>query len=519
MDPQTTQDEVIRFLLDPALHAGAAVERIDTHASVIVLSGPRALKLKRAAKYDYLDYSTPDLRRQLCERELRINARLAPGLYKRVIPIVRTAAGALTLGGNGTPVEWVLEMARFDQEALLDRMATSGRLGIALMAPLAEEVAAFHGGCAVRSESGGEAGIARVIEGNAAAFRESGSGCFDPDACDRVIAAARAELRSRATLLERRRLDGLVRECHGDLHLGNIVLLEGRPTLFDAVEFNEDIANVDVMYDLAFLLMDLWHRRLPAHANVVLNAYLGQTSDFEGLAALPLFLSCRAAIRAKTTATAALLQATPDGTHEMQARAREYLDLAGRVLRRPAARIVAIGGLSGSGKSTVARALAPSVGVIPGAVVIRSDEIRKRLCGASPLTKLSPAAYTPEMSAYVYDAVVATARDVVASGHSAIVDAVCARPVDRRAIEGAAMLSGVPFTGVWLDAPERVLVERIERRGPDASDADAGIVRMQCAQWADDVRWTRIDAAAAPDTVQARVRAALESQAALDVAA
>jgi hypothetical protein len=258
--------------------------------------------------------------------------------------------------------------------------------------------------------------------------------------------------------------------------------------------------------------MDLWQRSLPAHANAVLNAYLRETPDFEGLAALPLFLSCRAAIRAKTTATAAAVQATTDAQHVMRARAAEYLALAQRLLQRTGPLVVAIGGLSGSGKSTIARALAPSLGMAPGAIVLRSDDIRKRLWGVSPLTKLDAAAYTPEMSARVYQALADGAADVVASGHSVIVDAVFAQAADRAAIQRAARGAGAAFAALWLDAPEHVLIERVVHREADASDANADVVRMQCAQAAGDVRWPHVDAAADVDQVHRRVHAALQQQ-------
>ena len=514
------QRDVIRLLMDPATHGGAPVDRIDTHASIVFLAGRLAFKLKRAVKYDYLDFSTVDRRQRFCEAEMRVNVRTAPALYHRVIPVTRTPAGALALGGEGIPVDWVIEMTRFEQEALFDQMAAAGRLDLAEMGPLAEEIASFHASCAVREEFGGERGIARVIEGNAAGLRQFGGAALSPAACDSLTTAAQAALRSSAGLLERRRAAGYVRECHGDLHLGNIVLWGGRPMLFDAIEFNEDIACIDVLYDLAFLLMDLWQRGLQAHANHVLNTYLGETRDLDGLAALPLFLSCRAAVRAKTTATAAPLQRTAEATQQMRLRARSFLDLAVRVLRPPAPLIVAIGGLSGSGKSTLARTLAPSVGAVPGALVLRSDEIRKRLWGVSPLTRLGPGAYTPEMSDRVYEALASDAVAVAAGGHSAIVDAVFARAEDRRAMERAARAAGFAFAALWLDAPERVLIERVTRREPDVSDADADVVRMQCAQSAGDVRWPHVDAAADGGAVHLLARASLLTQAAaLDAAA
>lgn len=512
MSRSITQSDVIAFLADPATHGGAQVQRIDTHASVVFLVGDRALKLKRAVVYDYLDFSTVERRQRFCEAELRINGRMAPALYRRVVPVMRTPAGLLALGGEGIPVDWVVEMTRFDQGLLLDRMAADGRLNPSLMPMLGEEIASFHDSCIARPDFGGSGGIGRVIDGNAIGFRAVADGVLEAAACASWTAAARTALRRCAAVLDARRAAGMVRQCHGDLHLGNIVLFEGRPTLFDAIEFNDDVACIDVMYDLAFVLMDLWHRGLPRHANAVFNAYLAFTQDFDALSALPLWLSCRAAIRAKTAATAVRLQTQADAAAELLTRARDYLELAQRLLqpRRPA--IVAIGGLSGSGKTTLARGLAPFVGGAPGAVILRSDEIRKRLCGASLLSRLDGSAYTPEVSARVYDALADEATAVVEAGHSAIVDAVFARGGDRVGIERAARATDAQFAGLWLDAPEGVLIDRVSNRRPDASDADMAVVRMQCAQWSGDAPWCRVDAGGDEAAVQARARLCLLSQ-------
>ncbi len=512
MADAASQSEVIRLLSDPATHDGAPVQRIDTHASAVFLAGPRALKLKRAVKYDYLDFSTVERRKACCEAELRINGRTAPALYRGVLPVVRPPNGPLALGGEGPAVDWVVEMVRFDQDALFDRLAASGRLELAMVARLAEEIASFHDGCEPRRTGAAP----RAWHALSMATRR---GCpirndlLDSNACQLLAASARAALRRTSALLESRRTAGLVRQCHGDLHLGNIVLFDGRPTLFDAIEFNDDIACIDVMYDLAFLLMDLCHRGLPRHANVVFNSYLGVTQDLDALAALPLFLSCRAAIRAKTCATAARLQASPDAQRGMRSRAREYLALANRLLEPSAPAIVAIGGLSGSGKSTLARALAATVGRAPGAVLLRTDDIRKRLYGVTPLTRLGPLAYTREVSARVYEALAGAAAVVIEAGHSAIVDAVFARAEDRAVVEQTAKRTHARFAGLWLDAPEQVLIERVSERGPDVSDADAGVVRMQLAQWAGHPPWCRVDAAGSAVDVQANARLCLQSQA------
>jgi len=230
--------------------------------------------------------------------------------------------------------------------------------------------------------------------------------------------------------------------------LRNIVLLDGGPTLFDGVEFNDEISCTDVLYDLAFLLMDLWRRKLPRHANAVWNRYLAETADLDGVSLLPLFLSCRAAVRAKTSATAAQLQQDVGRRSELHLQAREYLAMAEQLLHPPRPALVAVGGLSGSGKSTLALGLAPLVGAVPGAVVFRSDETRKRLCGVPLLERLGPEGYSSQMSARAYATLAEGAALTIRGGHSAIVDAVYARDADRQAIEQVAAAASVLFIGL-----------------------------------------------------------------------
>ena len=343
--------------------------------------------------------------------------------------------------------------------------------------------------------------MAWVIEGNAAGLDEYGMDIFDPTACRQWTAGARVELDARGALLDQRRVSGFVRQCHGDLHLRNIVLLDGQPTRFDGVEFDDRIACTDVLYDLAFLLMDLWRRRLTRHANVVLNRYLADARSLDAVSLLPLFLSCRAAVRAKTSAPAAKLQHDDTRRAELHVLAREYLAMADGFLHPPQPCVVAIGGFSGSGKSTLALGLAPSVGAAPGAVVVRSDEIRKQLSGVAPLDRLGRERYTPEMSNRVYATAAERARAVVRQGHSAIVDAVFARPDDRRAIERVATDVSVPFIGLWLEAPESILITRIDGRRNDASDADADIIRTQHRQGTGVMTWHRVGAATSSEIV------------------
>jgi aminoglycoside phosphotransferase family enzyme/predicted kinase len=495
------QSAVVRFLASPSTHGGAPVERIDTHISCVFLAGPRAWKLKRAVRFDYLDASTAARRKELCEAEVRLNRRTAPTIYRGVVAITRERNGSLALAGSGAPIDWIVEMSRFDQETLFDRLATNARLDVQLMAPLARAIAQFHRSAERRHDHGGKSGMGWVIDGNAAGFSEYGGKILDQAACKRMTAAARAELERRGKLLDARRDAGFVRQCHGDLHLRNIVLIDGKPTLFDAIDFNDEIACIDVLYEIAFLLMDLWRRRLLPHANAVWNSYLEESNDLDGISLMPLFLSCRAAVRAKTSATSAGMQPDAARSGELSQLARDYLTMAEALLRPLTPCLIAIGGLSGTGKSTLALALAPSVGAVPGAVVLRSDEIRKRSGGVQMFERLGPEGYTPDITERVYATMAARAKAAVRSGHSAIVDAVYARPEDRELIRRIAADASVPFVGFWLEAPDFVLFERVQRRKDDPSDADADVIRWQRAQPVGVVDWQRLDASSSVDTL------------------
>ena len=503
------QRAAIECLMNPVTHGGTPVERIDTHSAIVFLAGSRAFKMKRAVRFDYLDFSTEARRRAACEAEVRINRRTAPLVYRGVVAVTREADGSLALNGAGTPVDWLVAMLRFDQDGLFDRLAARGALDISLMRSLGDAIAQFHLAAERRDNHGGRAGMSWVVKGNAVGFAAHGVGVLDPALCGELSGAAQREIGRLGDLLDERRKGGFVRQCHGDLHLRNIVLLDGRPTLFDAIEFNDEIACVDVLYDLAFLLMDLWRRELPRHANTVFNGYLAGTEDLEGLALVPLFLSCRAAVRAKTSATAARVQPEPSRTSELHDLAREYLRMARDLLSPAAPRLIAIGGFSGSGKSTLALGLAPSIGAVPGALVLRSDEIRKRLCGVPSLQRLGPEGYSNEITVRVYRTLLDRAATALRAGHSVIIDAVLARPSDRAAVEAVAMAASVPCVGIWLDSPSDLLITRTESRGPDASDADAHAVRLQLQQEPGPIPWHRLDASRDSERVLESARALL----------
>jgi len=382
-------------------------------------------------------------------------------------------------------------MRRFDQDTLFSRLAERGALDAALMRDLADAIASFHAAAERRADQGGRSGIGFVVESNLETLRGPAADAFEAADVERLGGLWQDRLAGAANLLEQRRRKGYVRFCHGDLHLRNICLIDERPTLFDAIEFSEGIACIDVFYDLAFLLMDLDHRGLRPLANLVFNRYLAMTDDFGALPVLPLFLSLRAGVRAMING----IEAVDEDDEDRRDEAHSYLDLALGYLEPAAPSLVALGGLSGSGKSSVAAELAPGVGVAPGAVVLRSDVLRKLRFGKQPEEKLPSEAYDREVTAAVYDDIAERAERVLAAGHSVMADAVYADDTERARIAAVADSAGVPFSGFWLDAPAEVLKARVGARTDDASDADAAVVERQLDYDLGSFTWHRLDAA------------------------
>lgn len=488
------QEAVFAFLGDPASYGIAGpVRRIDTHGAVVFLAGEDAYKVKRAVRHPFMDFSTLARRRAACEAEIAVNRPNVPEIYRGVVPITR-ADGRLALGGTGEVVEWAVHMRRFDETRTLDRLAEAGPFPPAWLDELAAAILAAHAAAPLREGAGAVASLARYVDQNEAAFGEAPA-LFPPDGVRALSAASRRALRRCRDLLLARGVAGHVRRGHGDLHLRNLVLLDGHPRLFDALEFDDAIATGDVLYDLAFLLMDLWERGRAAEANAVLNRYLflsGDDAHLAGLAALPLFLSIRAAIRAKVVA-AGLPHLAGREREVATDRARRYFSLAGQFLAPVPPRLVAVGGLSGTGKSTLAARLAPHIGRAPGAVHLRSDTERKALSGVSETTRLPDEAYTPAANEAVYARLRHKAGLVLAAGHSAVVDAVHARPAERQAIEAVAEEARAAFDGLWLEAPVAQLVARVEQRRHDASDATGAVVRRQAGLDPGAIAWTRLD--------------------------
>jgi len=498
---QTADDQsaTVAFLSDVKSYGiDGPVQVHQTHGSFVFLAGEHAYKLKRAVRFPYMDYSTPVRRRRMCERELVVNQRMAPALYESVRSIVKDGAEwRFSSPDDEKAVDWVVVMRRFSQADLFEEMRKAGRLDISHMLALAEVIAAFHRDAPIKDSFGGAAGIRAVVEENAAILQN-----VSPEVLPQSQVATYAELsnswlRNLRPLLGLRRRTGFVRQCHGDLHLNNICMFAGKPTLFDAIEFADAFSCIDVAYDLAFILMDLDSHGMRAHANALLNRYLECNGDYAGLAALPLFLACRAAIRAHV---AIALQANAAATKVAPAR---LLETAISYLRPDEPRLVVVGGLSGTGKSMLARSLAPAIGRAPGAAVLRSDVIRKAMLHVPQNQRLDASAYSPSASFLVYDRLLDFAAAALRAGHSVIADAVFGNDMERNRIETLARDAGVKLHAFWLSAPRAVLEERIARRQGDASDADIEVLAAQIRNVSIPEHWSKISAARPAATVLA----------------
>jgi aminoglycoside phosphotransferase family enzyme/predicted kinase len=506
------QSEVVAFLSDPASYAAVErVERFETHGNFVFLAGGDAWKIKRAVRFPYMDFSTLEKRHAACVREVEINRRFGSDLYLGCVPIGRSQTGRLDFGHADDIVEWAVHMRRFDQSALLSVIA--GRTGVSdeLARALADIVHHVHRSAEPAALSSGVACFRELMTSIAARLCKSEITCPD---LTRLTHALAERIETCAATLDARAEKAFVRRCHGDLHLSNIIVLQGQPALYDAIEFDEAVATIDTLYDLAFLLMDLdRHDQRPA-ANVVLNRYLwlsGMPLDFQGLIALPLFLSLRAAVRAMVTVDRSGYER--DEVHERDlAQARAYLSMALEYLKQPSPQVVAIGGLSGTGKSTVAASLAPWLGAAPGAIHLRTDLERKGLAGVGEFERLPDGAYAPEAREHVYQALTEKARLILGAGHAVIIDGVFADQDAREDVQALAKEARVPFCGIWLHAHPETLLERVIGRRNDASDATAEVVRAQLQREPGSftAEWRAVDAGGTPAATAAHIRVALK---------
>jgi aminoglycoside phosphotransferase family enzyme/predicted kinase len=468
-------------------HPTRRVELLETHCAWVLLTGEFAFKIKKPVDFGFLDYSTLEKRRFFCQEEIRLNRRFAPQIYLDVVAI-RGESEQPHIEGDGPVLEYAVRMRQFPADGLLSQLAETGRLQAAHIDQMIERIAEFHrttGSASPESDYGDPARIHHWVVENFEHVRSAISSAEDLQQLARLRQWVEQERVRLDTLLRSRKRDGFIRECHGDLHLGNLTLIDGVVTLFDCIEFNPELRWIDVISEVAFLIMDLQERGYAGFANRFLNGYLQHTGDYEGIGVLPYYLVYRAAVRAKVAVLRAQ-QAAPASPVLRHARREyhEYASLAGQYTqpRRPALLITC--GLSGSGKSTLAGQLCEQLGLIQ----LRSDLERKRLAGLAALdssrSALGAGIYTPDQTEQTYRRLAQLAAAVVGAGYTALVDATFLRRRHREMFRQLAEDQGLPFAILDCQAPEAELRRRIRRRqagGADASEANLQVLDAQLA--------------------------------------
>ncbi len=477
MDTEAQQRQLVEALSDPVHwpHAVGEVIHHETHISHVILAGDYAYKIKKPLDLGFLDFSTLEARRACCEAEVRLNARLAPHIYLDVVAITGSPT-VPELGGAGAPIEYAVRMRRFDEAGLLDRQAAQGQLDRALIGRLAQHVAAFHDSADAAppdAHFGSPAAVLAPARDNFAQIRPH----VDSSLGERLDALAQwteSRFAALSHAFERRRADARVRECHGDMHLGNIALVDGAPAIFDGIEFNAAMRWTDVAADVAFLVMDLDRRGADDLAGEFLDEWLASTGDYDALEVMTFYLVYRALVRAKIAAIRKSQHGPGEDDAEDEAALRAYIALAEHYAGTDAGAILITRGVAGSGKSAAASVLVDRL----GAIRLRADVERRRLYpDPDPETRYAPAAHDT-----VYARLEALARAGARAGFPVVVDATFVERERRSRFERLAAQQRVPFRIVDIEVPEPILRERVRaryRRGDDVSEAGIAVMEAQ----------------------------------------
>lgn len=479
---QDAQAVLVRSLMEAASwpHPVRRVRALETHISHVLLAGQFAYKIKKPLSLGFLDFGTLEKRRHYCEEELRLNRRLAPDLYLEVVPITGTPE-APRPGGDGEAIEYAVKMRQFPQSALLDRLLARRKLSPEQIDALADQVAAFHGGAdTIRpgDHYGSPETVWSFMAQNFTQLRNS----LPADSCgprlDSLEAWSRGQWNRHQEFFRTRQREKRVRECHGDLHLGNVALIRGKPLIFDCIEFNPSLCWIDVINDAAFMTMDLEERGRPDFGHRFLNRYLEISGDYGGLPLLPFYQVYRALVRAKVASIRAS-QEDPRARRREMATCEKYLDYAERVARPREPRLILLHGLSGSGKSWVAQILLEDT----GAIRLRSDVERKRLHGLAPLARsgssMTAGIYGEEQTLATYRRLADLAGQVLAAGYPVIVDAASLKAWQRELFRQLARERRIPFLLLDCRACENTLRQRLRSRSADASEADVAVLEHQ----------------------------------------
>ncbi len=469
--------------LQRILAGRVAVRQIETHISYVLLVGRTAYKIKKAVNLGFLDFSTLEKRRLYCEEELRLNRRLAPELYRAVVALTGTP-DAPQIGGAGVPLEYAVEMRRFAQSALLSNRLARNRLPPEVIDALAERVADFHAraqSCPPDMDCGSPAAVWAPVAENFRQLRRLLPRDRYAERLQVLAAWSRERCADLADLIVARKLAGRVRECHGDLHLGNVAFVGGEPVIFDCIEFNPNLRWIDVINEAAFMVMDLEERGRADYGHRFLDRWLEHSGDFSGLPLLAYYQVYRALVRAKVAAIRAAQEDTSARRNEL-AVCDQYLAYAGRTTQRQNRFVALMHGLSGAGKTWASQALLEAT----GAVRLRSDVERKRLAGlpaqGQSRSSVAGGLYGEAMTEATYARLAELARTVLEAGLPVVVDAASLKAWQRETFRRLAGELGVPFVLVACAAPEPVLRLRLsarERAAADASEADAAVLEQQ----------------------------------------
>ncbi len=489
MSKDTVQPHsLIHSLMQPGAYDPPAekCELIETHISWVILAGPYAYKIKKALNLGFLDFSTLEKRRFFCHEELRLNKRLAPSIYLSVVPITGSVEQP-QWAGEGKAIEYAVKMRAFPQQAQFDRVLALNGLKSQQIDVIARHIASFHNLIDVAgadSPYGNPDSILQPVEENFLQIREHGRNSKALPILSELEDWSRGTFESLRSFFVERKTSGFVRECHGDLHLRNIAWLDDGPVIFDCIEFSPGLRWIDVMNDIAFLVMDLQERGHPAFARRFLNDYLEDTGDYGGIPGLRFYLAYRALVRAKIDA----IRADQAGVSKKElAEAEqdflEYLDLALDYFNPAPPKLLITHGMSASGKSAVSRLLLEHV----GAIRIRSDVERKRLFGIKADTDgrsaVGEGIYTAEATKRTYQKLEELAALLLDAGYTVIVDAVFSDYVDREKFRQLALSRKVPFVILQCRADIEILRQRIGQREKEVSDADLQVLEMQYSRW------------------------------------
>ncbi|MBJ9978044.1 AAA family ATPase [Pseudomonas sp. S75] len=478
---------LISALQNPALypHPVKGFELIETHISWVLLTGDYAYKIKKPMNFGFLDFTSLEQRQHFCNEELRLNQRLTDGLYLDVLPITGSA-DAPQLGGSGEVIEYALKMRQFPQGQLLGTLQANGELTAGHIDQMARQIADFHlqaPQVPVEHPLGTPDAVMAPVEQNFEQIRPFLSEKADLQQLDALQAWARSSFDRLHGLLETRKREGFIRECHGDIHLGNATLIDDKVVIFDCIEFNEPFRLTDVYADVGFLAMDLEDRGLKCLARRFISQYLELTGDYQGLELLNFYKAYRALVRAKV----ALFSLAPDASGVQRATTlrtyRKYADLAESYSAIPSRLLAITHGVSAVGKSHVAMRLVESL----GAIRVRSDVERKRLFGqqdAGNLGELQAGIYDQDASAATYQRLHGLAQTILQAGFPVVLDATYLKREQRRAAAQVASSTGVPFLILDCQAPEAVIISWLEQRqteNVDPSDATLEVVKAQQA--------------------------------------